>query len=293
MLISLGPAVLCFLVMFAYPILRTVMMSLNQLPSISSDMADWKFVRFRNYTELFRNSVFLASLRNIGKIWLIGGILTLSVALFFAVILASGVKGKRFWRSAIYLPNSISAVALSTMWLQYVFQNKFGMLKQLFGTLGMEKLEEINWTSPQYLFWAMLLSFVYGSVGYFMLIFLSGIERIPRDLYESARLDGADSWTQFWRITFPLIRNVFRTCVTLWTITSVNFFVWAKMFSSRANVETITPVYFLYNKVFGSANAGTVLDVGAGAAVGVLVAVLVLIIYIIMNKVLREEELEY
>ena len=58
----------------------------------------------------------------------------------FAVILASGVKGKRFWRSAIYLPNSISAVALSTMWLQYVFQNKFGMLKQLFGTLGME-----NW----------------------------------------------------------------------------------------------------------------------------------------------------
>ncbi|MFR8338576.1 MAG: carbohydrate ABC transporter permease [Eisenbergiella massiliensis] len=130
-------------------------------------------------------------------------------------------------------------------------------------------------------------------MGYFMLIFLSGIERIPRDLYESARLDGADSWTQFWRITFPLIRNVFRTCVTLWTITSVNFFVWAKMFSSRANVETITPVYFLYNKVFGSANAGTVLDVGAGAAVGVLVAVLVLIIYIIMNKVLREEELEY
>ncbi|MFR8338575.1 MAG: carbohydrate ABC transporter permease [Eisenbergiella massiliensis] len=158
MLISLGPAVLCFLVMFAYPIIRTVMMSLNQLPSISSDMADWKFVRLRNYTELFRNSVFLASLRNIGKIWLIGGILTLSVALFFAVILASGVKGKRFWRSAIYLPNSISAVALSTMWLQYVFQNKFGMLKQLFGTLGMEKLEEINWTSPQYLFWAMLLS---------------------------------------------------------------------------------------------------------------------------------------
>ena len=131
MLISLGPAVLCFLVMFAYPIIRTVMMSLNQLPSISSDMADWKFVRLRNYTELFRNSVFLASLRNIGKIWLIGGILTLSVALFFAVILASGVKGKRFWRSAIYLPNSISAVALSTMWLQYVFQNKFGMLKQL------------------------------------------------------------------------------------------------------------------------------------------------------------------
>ena len=142
MLISLGPAVLCFLVMFAYPIIRTVMMSLNQLPSISSDMADWKFVRLRNYTELFRNSVFLASLRNIGKIWLIGGILTLSVALFFAVILASGVKGKRFWRSAIYLPNSISAVALSTMWLQYVYSPKFGLLKSFFSAIGLDSIAQ-------------------------------------------------------------------------------------------------------------------------------------------------------
>lgn len=292
-LVSLGPAVLCFLVMFAYPLIRTLMMSVNQLPSISSSRKDWTFVGLRNYTDLFHSSVFLASLKNVGLIWLVGGVLTLSLALLFAVILASGVKGKRFWRSAIYLPNTISAVALSTMWLQYVFQNRFGLLKQLFTALGMETLAKINWTSPEYLFWAMLLSYVYGSVGYFMLIFLSGIERIPHDIYESARLDGANSWSSFWRITFPLIRGVFRTCLTLWTVTSVNFFVWARMFSSKANVTTITPVYFLYDKVFGTANAGTVLNVGSGAAVGVLVAVIVLITYVVMNKILGEEELEY
>lgn len=290
---SLLPAVTCFAVMFAYPLIRTLLMSLYRLPSLSSGMADWEFVGLENYAGLFKSNVFLASLRNVGMIWLVGGLLTIGIALFFAVILASGVKGKRFWRSAIYLPNTVSAVALSTMWLQYVFQNKFGLLKQLFSTLGLESLAKINWTSPQYLFWAMLLSCVFGSVGYYMLILLSGMERIPHEIYESARLDGANAWTQFWHITFPLIRDVFRTCITLWTIFSVNFFTWVKMFSAKANVRTITPVYFLYEKVFGTANAGAVLDVGAGAAVGVLVAAIVLITYIVMNKALKEEALEY
>lgn len=288
------PAFLCYIVVFVYPLLRTILMSFCSLPSISSKMADWEFVGFSNYTGLFDSSVFLSSLKNIGIIWSVGGILTIGIALMFAVILASGVKGKRFWRSAIYLPNTISAVALSTMWLQYVFQNKFGLLKQLFTFLGIEALAKINWTSPQYLFWAMLLSYVFGSVGYFMMILLSGIERIPREIYESARIDGANAWIQLWKLTFPLIQDVFRTCITLWTVVSVNFFTWARMFSSKANVKTITPVYVLYDKVFGTAaNSVSALDVGAGAAVGVLVAVLVLITYWIMNKLLKKEALEY
>lgn len=290
---ALGPALLCFLLAFAYPLVRVVLMSLNYLPSISSNMSQWEFVGLDNYIALFKSSVFLTSLKNIALIWAVGGFLTLGIALFFAVILASGVKGKKFWRSAIYLPNTVSAVALSTMWLQYVFQNKFGLLKQLFTFLGLESLAAINWTSPQYLFWGMLFSYVYGSVGYFMLIFLSGIEGISKELYESASLEGAGPWKQFWSITFPLIRNVTRNCIILWTVGSVNFFVWAKMFSPKANVNTMTPVYFLYNKVFGAASTGAVLDVGGGAAVGVIVAILVLLTYLIMNKCMKEEDLEY
>lgn len=292
-LISLGPALLCFLVMFAYPLIRTIMMSLYKVSSISSGMSEWEFIGIENFQELFRNSVFLASLKNVAVIWFVGGVLTLSIALLFAAILASGVKGKRFWRSAIYLPNTISVVALATMWLQYVYQNKFGMLKTLFTALGLEKLAQINWTSPKFLFWGMMIASIYSSVGYFMLIFLSGIEGIPQDLYESARLDGAGALRQFWHVTLPLIRNVFRTCVTLWTISSVNFFAMAKMFSSRADIKTVTPVYYLYQKVFGGAEAISTLNVGSGAAVGVLVAVMVLVTYVIMNKVLKEEAWEY
>lgn len=293
MIVSLGPAILCFVAVFAYPLVRAVLMSLYQLPSISSKMAQWEFVGLGNYIELFKSSVFISSLKNIALIWLVGGILTLGIALFLAVIISSGVKGKKFWRSAIYLPNTISAVALSTMWIQYVFQNKFGLLKTVFEFLGLESLAAINWTSPKYLFWAMLFSYVYGSVGYFMLIFVSGIDGIPKDVYESASLEGASPWKQFWSITFPLLRNVTRNCIILWTVGSVNFFVWAKMFSPKANVATMTPVYFLYNKVFGSANSGALLDIGGGAAVGVIVAIMVLITYLVMNKCMKEEDLEF
>lgn len=284
---------ICFLVIFLYPLLKTVLMSFFQLPAISSPMSEWEFVGLDNYKGMFKNSVFLASLNNIWRIWLVGGFLTLAIALFYAVILASGVKGKKFWRSAIYLPNTVNAVALATMWVQYIFQNKFGLLKTLFKALGWETLAKINWTSPTYLFWGMLFSYVLGSVGYFMLIFLAGIERIPGDLYESARIDGANPWVQFWKLTFPLIRDVFRTALTLWTVGAVNFFTWAKMFSSRISTSTVTPVYFLYDKVFGGTGVAAAVDAGGGAAVGVMIAIIVLLVHVILDRILREEALEY
>ena len=290
---SLVPAVICFLVIFAYNLAKTVLMSFFKLPRISSPFIEWEFVGLDNYIGMFSSSVFLASLNNIWRIWLVGGFLTLAIALFYAVILASGVKGKKFWRSAIYLPNTVNAVALATMWIQYIFQNKFGLFKTLFTALGWEALAKINWTSPTYLFWGMLISYVFGSVGYFMLIFLAGIERIPGDLYESARIDGANPWVQFWTMTFPLIRDVFRTASTLWTVSAVNFFTWAKMFSTRISTTTVTPVYYLYDKVFGSSGTASAIDAGGGAAIGVAIALIVLLVHLIINRLLREEALEY
>lgn len=295
--VNLGPSVICFLLIFAYPLLRTILMSFYQIPAISSPMSKWEFVGLDNYYAMFHNSLFLTSLKNIFKIWLVGGILTLGIALFYAVILSSGVKGKKFWRSAIYLPNTVNAVALSTMWTQYVFQTKFGLLKTLFTTLGLESLAKINWTSPKYLFWGMLFSYVLGSTGYFMLIFLAGIERIPGDIYESATIDGANGWTIFWRLTLPLIRDVMRTAMTLWTIGAVNFFTWAKMFSAQISATTVTPVYYLYNKIFGTAGGAGMgngmTDAGGGAAIGVTIALIVLVVYFVMNKLLTREVYEY
>jgi len=295
-IVCLTPALLSFLFFFLYPVLRTLLMSFYQVKGIADGMSLWGYVGFSNYTNLISSQLFCQSLINIFKIWFIGGIIAIFFATVFAVILTSGVRFKAFWRSLIYLPNTISAVAIATMWTQYVYSNQdFGLLKSLFRALGFRALADIQWTGPRFIFTSMLMAFCFGSVGYFMLILLAGIERIPKELYEFSRLEGATIFVQFTRITLPLIRNVFRTCIVLWSIAAFNFFVWAQMFSPIPVPETITPVYYLYNVVFGSsmfAASGNI-NVGTGAAVGAILTILVVVLYSAINLAIPEKKLEY
>lgn len=101
--------------------------------------------------------------------------------LLFAVILTSGIRGKKIFRAIIYLPNIVSAVALATMWLQYVYSPKFGLLKNVLDKLGLHELAKTQWTAPDHVFWALLFAYCFGMIGYHMLIWMSGIERISPD----------------------------------------------------------------------------------------------------------------
>ena len=158
-----------------------------------------------NYQKIFNSPGWQASMWNMFRIWLVGGIIVLSFSLLFAVILTSGIRFKKFFRAAIYLPNVISAVALATMWIQYVYNNDYGMLNKILRTFG---LEGVKWLGNDTKFWAMLFAFIFGAVGYYMLIFISGIERIPADLYEAATIDGANKVQQFGKITMPLLKEL-------------------------------------------------------------------------------------
>lgn len=288
------PALLCFVLLFLYPITRTAFMSFFEVSNISDPVSKWNFVGWGNFAHLFRSTLFRASMMNMTKIWIFGGVITICFAFLFAVILTSGVKLKKFWRSVIYLPNTISAVALANMWLQYVYNNKFGLFQSVFTSLGLNSLANVQWTSGGMLFTSMLIAYCFGSIGYFMLILMAGIERIPKDLYESAYLDGAGTWKQFKCITFPLVRDVFRTCVMLWTVTTVNFFVWSRMFSKDTSPFTVTPVVYMYDAVFGLSSGGiTANNAGAGTAIGVLLTIIVVVVFAFMNKFFKERKLEY
>jgi len=139
----------------------------------------------------------------------------------------------------------------------------------------------------------MLGAFIFGSVGYYMLIYISGIDGIPRDLYEAATLDGANKVNQFTLITLPLMKGIIRTSITFWSINTTTFFLWSKMFSSiNTEGSTIVPVVYLYDTVFGG--TGIVeRDAGAGAAVGVVLTLIIIAIYVVMNTLLKDSDLEY
>ena len=110
----LAPAVIIFLIVFLYPIIRTIMMSMYKIESVTDTMEWWTFVGLGNYQKLFTTAIFKTAMMNILKIWALGGIIVLSVSLLFGVILTSGIRGKKFFRAIIYLPNIVSAVALAT-----------------------------------------------------------------------------------------------------------------------------------------------------------------------------------
>ena len=284
------PCALTLLIMYLYPVARTIFMSFFAIESVTADVGSWSFYGLGNYGRIFGSATFMTSLSNMLKIWLVGGILVLTIALLFAVILTSGIRFKKFFRAAIYLPNVISAVALATMWIQYVYNQDYGLLNNMLEMVG---LEGVKWLGADMKFWAMLFAFVFGAVGYYMLIFISGIERIPQDLYEAAIIDGANKIQQFFKITLPLLKGIIKTNLTFWSVNTITFFLWSKMFSPvSSEASTIVPVVYLYDTVFGS-TGNSERDAGAGAAVGVVLAIFVGVVYFITNKLLKDDDLEF
>ena len=284
------PAVLSLLIMFVYPVCRTVVMSFFQVESLTAGVADWSFFGLGNYKKIFSSQSFLVSMQNMLVIWIVGGVFTLLLAMLMAVTVTSGIRGKKFFRAAIYMPNIISAVALATMWIQYIFNYDFGLLNELVKLFGGDK---IKWLGSDMKFWAMTASFIFGSVGYYMLIYISGIEGIPQDLYEAATLDGAGKGKQFFSITLPLLKGVIKTSITFWSINTTTFFLWTKMFSPiDTEQSTIVPVVYLYDMVFGGKGVVT-RDAGAGAAVGVVLTLIIIAVYLITNRLFRGTDLEY
>ncbi len=290
-----GPATLIFVAMFVYPIIRTVIMSFFSIQEITDPISKWTFNGFGNYVSLMQTPLYLTSWVNLFKIFFIGGIITLGISLLMAVVLKSGVRGKGFFQAAIYLPNVISSVAMATMWIQYVFNSSYGFLTNFFRALHLDGLASIQWLDANHKFWALLLSYCFGMVGHFMLIWVSGIERIGQDYYEAASIDGATKVGQFFYITLPLLKGILRTNIIMWSISVSGFFLWSKLFSPiSADTSTVVPMVYMYDKLFGAENTGDVVrDAGSAAAIGVMLCIFIVVVFTVVNRLIKDEDLEF
>lgn len=262
-------------------------MSFYRIDNVTSKMSQWHYVGIDNYTKLLNTEIFRISMINLLKIWIFGGIAVLFLALLFAVILSSGVRGKKFFRAVLYLPNIISAIALAVMWQQYVYNSKIGLFKPIADMGGWQ------WLDSDHKFLAMLIAYCFGMVGYHMLIFLAGIERIDPVYYEASTLDGATRIKQFRHITLPLIKGVFKTNITVWSVSSVGFFVWSQLFAGTGgtvSASLMTPLVYMYSQTFGSADYIADRNAGLGAAIGICMAVFILIVFGLMNRLIKEDK---
>jgi ABC-type sugar transport system permease subunit len=294
--VFLAPAVIAYMFVSIYPVIHSTILSFFEVPAWSG--SDLKFVGLGNFSELLQNSIFMNSFVRIGIIWLLGGAGVFGSAFLFSALLTSGIKGKAFFRAAIYLPNLIPLVAAAAMWTQYIFSIRFGLFKNIFEALGLTSLANIEWTNHSVIFWAMLIADTWGGIGFFLLIILAGVERVPAELLEAAKLDGASMMQTFLKITLPLLRDVIRVSVVLWSITVLNLFAFPYAFGQNY-AEVMTPAIYLYQLAFGftggSSGVGTsgVVYVGKAAAAGVILTIIVVLVYAVLSFLFKEEKLEY
>lgn len=292
LVLFLTPAVLLYLIVFLYPTLRTITMSFFKVEGVTDPVSSWSFNGFGNFVRAFNDSLFKTSMLNLGRLWLVGGVVVMVLALLYAVILTSGLRGKNFFRSVIYMPNLVSAVAMGTMWLYYALSKEnYGLLNTIIGWFGGES---VMWTGPDTKFWSMLIAYSFGMVGYHMLIFMSGIERIGADYYEAATIEGANVFEKFRYITLPLLRGSIRTNLVMWTVSSVGFFIWGQVFDPvNLSEQTVMPLNYMYELVFGSSNAAqAVRDSGVGAAIGVMMAIVVVVVFGLTNFIVKNDDVE-
>jgi multiple sugar transport system permease protein len=175
-----------------------------------------------NFRRMAGNDTFWTALRNT-TYYAVGHIpLTLVAALGFAVLLNRRLRGVRFFRTALFFPYVTSLVAVAVVW-NMLFSPDVGPVNQLLRTLGADHppgwTTSTSWAMP-----AVIITSVWRDMGYYMVLYLAGLQAIPGALYEAAEIDGAGPWQRFWHITVPSLRPTTFFVLIMLTINSFKVF---------------------------------------------------------------------
>ncbi|WP_429842506.1 carbohydrate ABC transporter permease [Brevibacillus sp. FIR094] len=191
---------LIFLLLFTfYPVIQTFILSFHQADLGSPEPF---FNGIDNYKQMVEDEVFWKVLTN--NIWFAIGTVPTSVALALAMALFANkaIRGKGFIRTAYFYPTVVPMIAVANIWL-FIYTPEYGALSHVMEWFGKG---DMNWLGDQKnVMWAMIFMVIWKEAGYFMIFYLAGLQNISQELYESASMEGASSWTVFRRITFPLL----------------------------------------------------------------------------------------
>jgi ABC-type sugar transport system permease subunit len=251
-----------------------------------------KFVGFDNFKSLAIDPVFWMSLRNSLYILLVGGIVTFGLAFMFSVMINAGIKGKRFFRAALFLPNVISTVALTTLWSVAVFGSRTGILPNGLKALGLVAESKYLWTAPEHVFNTVMIAIVWINVGYYVVLILAGMDKIPGELYEAARIEGASQPRVFFGITVPLIWDVIVISFVTWGIGALKVFEFPFAFMG-ANEDPNLYTLNIYLYIMGFGKRMPIFRLGYATAIGVVLVLLALVFNWGLRRVMRRDSIQY
>jgi multiple sugar transport system permease protein len=252
-----APALLVIVVFFFVPILAALVISLTDFDIYAlADPANLRFVGFGNYLKLLQTPLFWQALGNTLYFVVAGVPISIGASLGAALLLNSRVvRFKPFFRTALFAPVVTTLVAVAVIW-RYLFNTRYGLLNYALGGMGIDPIDWLgdpHWAMP-----AIILFAVWKNFGYNMIIFMAGLQAIPEELYEAARIDGASIWRQFRSVTLPMLSPVL-LLVSILTIAGY-FQLFAEpyvMTQGGPLQSTVSVLYFMYEEGFKWWNLGS------------------------------------
>jgi multiple sugar transport system permease protein len=216
----LAPAMVLIFIFFFIPVVSALLLSFTDFDIYSvGDLSNARWVGLRNYAQLLQAPLFWQALRNTFYFALVGGPLSIGISLAAALLLNQKmVRFKTLFRTIYFAPFVTTLVAVAIVW-RYLYHTRYGLLNYALGAFGagpIDWLGDPRWAMP-----AIILMTVWKSFGYNMLIFIAGLQAIPEELYEAARIDGATALQRFRHVTLPQLAP---TLVFVTVITMIGFF---------------------------------------------------------------------
>lgn len=276
------PALIPLTVFWILPVLFSTALSFTKWDMISPTI---RWMGFKNYTSLFRSSNFWKILQNTFVFALGSTIPNILMGLILALALAKARKGAGLYRTMMFVPYITPMVAVSIVWSSLYDPNAglFNYIRSLAG------LAPLKWTgSKDTAMLSVIIVTVWKSMGYTMVFYLEGINKVPQSLHDAATVDGANGWQKLWNVTLPMIAPTTFFLLIINTISSMQAYDQIKVLTNGGPMgATRTLLYYYYTEAFGAFNTG---KASAVAVVLVLLTVLLSVVESAVSKLSMENQ---
>ncbi|PLS18749.1 sugar ABC transporter permease [Bacillus sp. M6-12] len=278
------PAVALYLVFFIGPAIYGVWISFNEWNGFTENMT---FVGLKNYIKIFGDPIYWQSFGNMMLILFVGGIFVLLIGFLFTALMSQGVAAKKAIRAIIFFPQIIAPIALAVVW-NYLYRFDIGFFNSILTAIGMDP---VNWTGPKNIMNSALISIIWYSTGFYAIILLAGVDKIPNTIFEAARVEGASTFQIFRKITIPLIWDVISIAIILWGINAIRLFDFLFAFGGP---EPPTRIWntAMYQFILGFGQRTPIYQLGYSSAIAVSMVIIVMLFVVTGRKVFKREVYE-
>lgn len=284
----LAPPVLLYTVFVLWPYGQALYYALTSWRGFSRDRP---FVGVENFQRLVDDRIFWNALGNNGLLLVVLPAVTIALALLFAGLIAQGGQGVRFgsfYRIVFFFPQVMSAVVLGVLWT-FVFHPNVGVLNGVLRLVGLDGWQRPWLGDPNWVLWAIAFVAIWSSVGFFLVLFIAGMQAIPIDLYDAARLDGAGRVRSFWSITLPLLRDHLQVAFVFMAIGALDLFALVQVMAVKGGPSRAADVVarYMYDLAFSQS------QFGYATAIGVVLLLLTLLLSVVTIAFTQRDRIEF